>query len=78
MGNFPQIDYNANDNDDNTQLNDEKDHVKRMSLIIKEIKRISKLSLEDLTNSFVNANLKIRGVEKYQHDRIMIQGEKND
>ena len=38
----------------------------------------SKLSLEDLTNSFVNANLKIRGVEKYQHDRIMIQGEKND
>ena len=36
----------------------------------------SKLSLEDLTNSFVNTNLKIRGVEKYQHGRIMIQGEK--
>jgi ubiquinone/menaquinone biosynthesis C-methylase UbiE len=38
----------------------------------------SKLSLEDLTNSFVNANLEIRGLEKYQHDRIMIQGVKND
>jgi hypothetical protein len=36
----------------------------------------SKLSLEDLTNSFVNTNLKIRGVEKYQHGRIMIQGKK--
>ena len=38
----------------------------------------SKLSLENLTNSFVNANLKIIGLEKYQHGRIMIQGEKND
>jgi len=36
----------------------------------------SKLSLEDLTNSFVNTNLKIRGVEKYQRGRIMIQGKK--
>ena len=35
-------------------------------------------SLENLTNSFVNANLEIRGLEKYQHDRIMIQGVKND
>ena len=39
---------------------------------------IPKLSLEDLTNSFVNANLKIREVEKYKYDRIMIQGVKND
>ena len=38
----------------------------------------SKLSLEDLINSFVNANLKIIGLEKYEHGRIMIQGEKND
>ena len=36
----------------------------------------SKLSLENLTNSFVNANLKIIGLEKYQYGRIMIQGEK--
>ena len=39
---------------------------------------VPKLSLEDLTNSFVNANLKVRGVEKYKKGRIMIQGEKND
>ena len=36
----------------------------------------SKLSLENLTNSFVNANLKKIGLEKYQYGRIMIQGEK--
>ena len=38
-----------------------------------------KLSLEDLTNSFVNANLKIREIQDYPNrPRIMIQGEKND
>jgi hypothetical protein len=36
----------------------------------------SKLSLDDLIDSFENANLKIIGVEKYKYGRILIQGEK--
>jgi len=36
----------------------------------------SKLSLENLTNSFENANLKIMKLEKYEYGRIMIHGKK--